>query len=188
MKCCLQENSTNTDKHLQIFPANAIAPVVTIFTLLWGAFSSNTNPQFRFLKYIFHFHILMILWNKEKYSLFTIVHSIRTVNTYPGQVCCNTCRPLLSYLSMHVLKIPLIFHWFTKTTTTTQSHSVTACHIFMSSPFRVPVRPVQDPCSPRSGSPFSPVQDPRSIPYTFTLQIVYVIYFSPQSLSMSILM
>ena len=31
------------------------------FTLLQDAFSSNLNPQFEILKYIFHFHILTIL-------------------------------------------------------------------------------------------------------------------------------
>ena len=48
------------------------------------------------------------------------------------------------------------------------------CHIFMSSPFRVPVHPVQDPRLPHSGSPYAPcripmrpAQDPHSKPYTF---------------------
>ena len=47
--------------NLHIFLANAIAPVAIIFTLLQDAFSSNLNPQFEILKYIFHFHILTIL-------------------------------------------------------------------------------------------------------------------------------
>ena len=61
------------------------------------------------------------------------------------------------------------------------------CHIFMSSPFRIPVRPVR---------PVRPIQDPRrsapfrSVPHAGSpcklSQIVYAI-FSPQSLSMNIL-
>ena len=57
----MQETSTNSDKHLQNFPANTIAQGSTIFTLLQDAFNSNTNPRFEILKYNFHFHILMIL-------------------------------------------------------------------------------------------------------------------------------
>ena len=61
VKCCLQENSTNFDKYLQIFPANAIATTGTSFTFIQDTFGSDPNPQFEILNFIFHFHILMIL-------------------------------------------------------------------------------------------------------------------------------
>ena len=50
------------------FPSNSISPITTVFTLLQDAFISNLNPQLEILRFIFHFHILMILLkvNKEK--------------------------------------------------------------------------------------------------------------------------
>ena len=46
MKCFLQENSTNCDKHLQIFPANATTLIGTTFILSQNTFSSNPDPLF----------------------------------------------------------------------------------------------------------------------------------------------
>ena len=37
------------------FPANSISPVNTIYTLLYDAFGSNSNPCIKILKYVFHF-------------------------------------------------------------------------------------------------------------------------------------
>ena len=66
---------------MQIFPANAIASVITIYTLLHDAFSSNPNTQFEILKKNFHFHILIDFMKGKQRKVISVHISVNTVMT-----------------------------------------------------------------------------------------------------------